>query len=797
MEIYKGKILYGFFNDKYIVIRVDGENLFLEREKIITITYNAGLEKREEIRKEIVNFKKSDIGIKIFFKIGDSKKTYQSLLEDTDYINYKEKIKEYNEKIECQKKLDIEKNAPEVLMSVKERDLKLIEYENKEYSMNEEEKFFKEEKNSYFARLDTFIEYYNKTYYGGRTYITKDIENVNSNGVDVNGNKYSTGINKKGVFREYNPQLRLIHWTAPLAQLYYNKENDELEINNYKYKTMLKRTFSFNPLNYINTYIMNNSFYENGTVDEFLLNVLREKRQEDELTDIIYTIQSNQNKIIRAKKDESFIVQGCAGSGKTMILLHRLSYLKFNNLLPEYNKIKIITPNKLFSNFIKQLSADLSIDEIQQLTISNYYYHLNNTYINTYNILDTSLIENQEYINFIRENREKYKDKFKTKFSSEKMIDENTLDKDWIKRLYSKETIRLIEKEYFNIIKILKDKLEIYDLLLTEEKYSIKQFLERTVLELFKRLEKLEKTRKSNNYKINSIMYDIEELNRVKSEKNSIIYKVFGTGEERKIERLNQSKSKIEEEQKDIQIKEIEIKKIIKEIIEEYYFSIAMFSKVLENIKFDDEKILPKGKFIRFELLVFLFVNYLHSGNLINSDQLICVDEAQDYNEIEYEIIKKVNGKNLKINLYGDVNQSFYSKGITTWENLCKNQMFEYYELNENYRNSIEITKFTNKKLNYNVLPMGISGKEVSAIKIEDVFNLIQEKQKNGRKIVIILSKDEEKMLFNEIEDVYFSTVEKVKGIEYDTVIVYGTNMSNTEKYISYTRALNELYILL
>ena len=52
-------------------------------------------------------------------------------------------------------------------------------------------------------------------------------------------------------------------------------------------------------------------------------------------------------------------------------------------------------------------------------------------------------------------------------------------------------------------------------------------------------------------------------------------------------------------------------------------------------------------------------------------------------------------------------------------------------------------------------------------------------------------------MLFNEIDDVYFSTVEKVKGIEYDTVIVYGINMSNTEKYISYTRALNELYIVL
>ena len=339
------------------------------------------------------------------------------------------------------------------------------------------------------------------------------------------------------------------------------------------------------------------------------------------------------------------------------------------------------------------------------------------------------------------------------------------------------------------------------------------QYVEIAITNILKIQGNLRKTKENYIYQKNLINNKIEELEKKeeeynniqnRNEKNNIFYRLFRKNEENDLgkeiktqkEMLINSKNDLEKTINDIKIKEEETEEILDEVIENYYFSLYIFNKVFDNIQLNNEKIIPKGKFTRFELFAFLFINYLHSGELINGDRLICVDEAQDYNEIEYEIIKKINGKNLRINLYGDINQSFYSKGITSWENLCKNQMFEYYELNENYRNSIQITEFTNKKLNHNVLPMGISGKDVSSIKLEDICGLIQQKQQNGRKFVIILSKEEEKMLFNQIEEVYFSTVGKVKGIEYDTVIVYDKNMSNTEKYISYTRALNELYII-
>ena len=40
-------------------------------------------------------------------------------------------------------------------------------------------------------------------------------------------------------------------------------------------------------------------------------------------------------------------------------------------------------------------------------------------------------------------------------------------------------------------------------------------------------------------------------------------------------------------------------------------------------------------------------------------------------------------------------------------------------------------------------------------------------------------------------------TVEEVKGLEFETVFVYEENMNRNQKYISYTRALSELVIIL
>jgi len=799
----KQDILYGKNNEKYNIKAIEDNTITVSYCKKIIIKYNVNNEEKIEYKEECLKFGEHEIGTRIFLKKDDGKKSAQELLEDNDYIDYKENLYKRIEKEEKAKKEQeeyIKKFAPEIKMSPKEKDLKLIEYENKEISMKEEQNFYNMVNESYFARMDVNTKYYNEDYYE-RYYISKetvsqendcgqiiegtyytynDLKEMNKNAF-IKKNKITSGINK-----DYGKGIHLIHWTAPIANLYYNKENNSvLKSNEYMYKAMLKRNFMFNPLRFVNTFIENNTFYKEGVVDEFLLSILLEKRASDELTDIIYTIQSNQNSIIRTHEKENFIVQGCAGSGKTMILLHRLSYLKFNDKLPEYSKIKIITPNKIFNDFIHKLSNDLDISEIEQITISNYYLRINNLYIQRYNKI--------EAVEGLKEIINSKTNKYKRVFEANKMYDENQLEEKQIKNLYKEDIFKFIQKEYNKKIDDMKQKiknLKIFDEnILGNNAAYFERFL-------YKTSQELKKLENEKNISIESVKQKQEEYNKQKNKTlfNRVINIISSNNKEKHLEKeIAKLQSNIEQLDKKIKdMKDVQI-----EILNNVYFTIDIYEEIIKDVMNKTNIVIPKGKFIRAELLIFMYINFLHFGQLLNGDKLLCFDEAQDYNLLEYKIIRMVN-KDVVMNLYGDVNQSFYIKGITDWRDLIESLQFKQYFLNENYRNTIKITEFCNEKFKYNILSMGLDGKNVEFIDEYKIKDIVYRKINEQRKVAIICKNEEE---LNSIEDkienqyVIYSSIEKAKGIEYDTVIVKDYNMNNNQKYIAYTRALNELYI--
>ena len=185
-------------------------------------------------------------------------------------------------------------------------------------------------------------------------------------------------IGKEGYF--HHGEQRIVNWQSDIGNIFYltNIAGKRISVKNIDYELLLKRSLrvSNGELKSCETnYDAYDSELEGEIVDSFLLDVLRDKRRDRKVTDIIKTIQEDQNTILRQPKDVGFVVQGCAGSGKTMIMLHRLSYILYNKLYtPE--EILVITPNKYFDSQIDDLSLELGLNNIKRMTVDEYYQEL-------------------------------------------------------------------------------------------------------------------------------------------------------------------------------------------------------------------------------------------------------------------------------------------------------------------------------------------------------------------------------------------------------------------------------------
>jgi DNA helicase IV len=89
-----------------------------------------------------------------------------------------------------------------------------------------------------------------------------------------------------------------------------------------------------------------------------------------EMRDIVATIQSEQDAIIRAPLDSCIIVQGGPGTGKTAVGLHRAAFLLYEHRQTlERQRLLIVGPNRIFLRYISQVLPSLGEVASTQLTI--------------------------------------------------------------------------------------------------------------------------------------------------------------------------------------------------------------------------------------------------------------------------------------------------------------------------------------------------------------------------------------------------------------------------------------------
>ena len=164
----------------------------------------------------------------------------------------------------------------------------------------------------------------------------------------------------------------VIDWRSPVGHGFYNIEDGKTSFTTpggfVTGNVRLKRQFEIEYGKMIHI-ADEGGLADKLRADPFLQRVLQ-RGASQKLKDIVATIQREQDAIIRQPLNKALLVQGVAGSGKTTIGLHRISYLlyRYRELLKP-DKIAFIAPNKVFLDYISDVLPEIDVKGIRQLTL--------------------------------------------------------------------------------------------------------------------------------------------------------------------------------------------------------------------------------------------------------------------------------------------------------------------------------------------------------------------------------------------------------------------------------------------
>ncbi len=222
------------------------------------------------------------------------------------------------------------------------------------------------------------------------------------------------GYNSYYIGKRGDIKLEILDWRTPVARRYYQKSCSTFTFNEYEYKTILRRAIrakSGRVLDFRNEYLSLKDYLspeeiadrdEENILDPFLREIIKNRKEETSVKDIIETIQEKQYEIITRPEKGNFVLQGCAGSGKTMVMLHRLSYLMYNNEDIKPRDVLIITPSNSFNAFIDELAEILQLERVKTSTVYEYFLQvLKNEKIDIADKIDPDQAEDTAYLAYV------------------------------------------------------------------------------------------------------------------------------------------------------------------------------------------------------------------------------------------------------------------------------------------------------------------------------------------------------------------------------------------------------------
>lgn len=584
----------------------------------------------------------------------------------------------------------------------------------------------------------------------------------------------------------------VIDWRAPVASVYY-----ENAVGPCEYTVQNEKTYAIDLL-MKRTYEIENDtlkdFYDSDVVanDELLTKYLA-KNKKAVLGEIIATIQKEQNEIIRKSPKQNVIVQGSAGSGKTTVAMHRISYILYNydkEFRPE--DFYIIGSNRILLNYITSVLPDLDVYGIRQMTMEQLFTRLLYEDWDEHTMRVHALEKEDSFIHikgtlFWFQNLEEYCRKLEEEtILAEDIFLEVPVKTSSVRRTSSKVTFQKKSK-----------------ILLTAEAIAayLNENPEVSIQNKIAMLNKRVMAKVHNEITGKDIRYTADDKREIQKK-----YRWYFGGKEWKTS-----------------------------IFE-------LYADFLEEQRLKGYQLpVPENDFDVYDLATLAYLyKRVKEIELVREASHVVIDEAQDFGMMVYSVLKFCM-RNCTFTIMGDVSQNIhYGYGLNDWEALRKLFLTGPYDsfelLRKSYRNTIEISNFAMRILQhgnfpiYPVEPIIRHGKDVTMAQLSDDKELyhytaeqVKHWQKEGLETIAIVCRDEKEaekikkklgkklsVTGDDLENTEFGSgvmilpVAYTKGLEFDAVLLFDPSREKYPSddahvkllYVAATRALHELAVL-
>ncbi len=636
----------------------------------------------------------------------------------------------------------------------------------------------------------------------GRPYFTR-IDFVEKDG------KHTYYIGRWGVLKADSMDSVVTDWRAPVANLYYSGQIGPMRYvapdGVIEGELTLKRQFGIERGELTSIFDV-----DLATADALLQKVLSERTSE-RLRDIVTTIQSEQNLVIRHPLEKSMVVQGAPGSGKTTVALHRIAYLLYAYPKLQPDQMVILAPSPLFLNFIAGVLPDLGVERVRQTTFDGFL---------------RTLMDLPKLGAFEQEPPEQ-----KARDALAKGAPENEAGIDaWLNDYEQSFVCRDIA---FGPVKLY-DRAELTQFLLVDEApFPMARRLKEFEKQLTARVKRAART--IEKYFTDEATRRAEKLRATVSDPVALREKIsalFKSLDERVAEAKDEIKPFLKREM--AAFPPVDPASVYKAYLKD---QAASPDPAVREASERALKRMEERKAVARDDLAVLGLIALRMTEVKKPDaRHLVIDEAQDFSALEFALLSRI-APGATVTAVGDLMQSIGAGGITDWDQPPSLQRAVRRELTVSYRSTVEIMHLAEAVFSHFPAPGIAPPKTVlrhgdppvarefkgRAAQTKIVDQLAREWQQQGMSSIAVIGRNEAalrellkalpkslgaKLLSADdpeaLSGVMLASASAVKGLEFDAVILADVSCeafpadprSARLLYVCLTRALHKLAVL-